>query len=101
MVKSAKPVHTLRQCLNVQCEVASSNRLHTLEYGKLPLQDSNDHNFKFPVELCTRLSGGSCMGSVVLCWSPLTSHVIGVYLSMVEVQDTSCHLVGSSCWGDV
>ena len=37
-----------------------------------------DHNFKFPVELCTSLPG-SCMGSVVLCWSPLTSHVLGAY----------------------
>ena len=41
------------------------------------------------------------VGSVVLCWSPFTSHVLGVYFSMVDVQDTSCHKMGSSCWGDV
>ena len=51
-------------------------------------------DFKCPVELCARL-----VGSVFLGCSPLTSHVLGVYLSMVEVQDTSCQLVGSSCWG--
>ena len=28
MVKSEKPVYKLRQCLNVQCEVASPNRSH-------------------------------------------------------------------------
>ena len=28
-------------------------------------------------------------------------HDVGVYFSMVEVQDTSCHLLGSWCWGDV
>ena len=38
------------------------------------------------------------VGSVVLCWSPLTSHVLVVYFSMVEVQNTSWELVGSSCW---
>ena len=38
------------------------------------------------------------VGSVVMCCSSLTSHVLGVYFSMVEVQETSCHILGSSCW---
>ena len=50
-----------------------------------------DHNFK----------SARLVGSVVLCCSLLTSHVLGVYFSMVLVQGTICHLVGSSCWGDV
>ena len=33
------------------------------------------------------------VGSVVLCWSPLTSHVLGVYFSMVEVRKTQAGLV--------
>ena len=41
------------------------------------------------------------VGSVVLFWSPLTSRVLGVHVSMAEVQDIICHLLGSSCWGDV
>ena len=40
MIKSEKPVHTLRQCLNVQCEVASSNRMHKHEFVVLARQDS-------------------------------------------------------------
>ena len=40
MVKSEKPVYKLRQCLNVQCEVASPNRSHKHEYVELTLHDS-------------------------------------------------------------
>ena len=40
MVKRETPVHTLRQCLNVQCEVASPNRSHKYEFVELALQDS-------------------------------------------------------------
>ena len=75
-----------------ECEVASPNRSHKHEYGELALQDSLLNYMHQSARL---------VGSVVLCWSPLTSHVLGVYFSMVDVQDTNCHLVGSSCWGDV
>ena len=40
MVKRETPVHTLRQCLNVQCEVASPNISHKHEFVELALQDS-------------------------------------------------------------
>ena len=40
MVKRETPVHTLRQCLNVQCEVASPNRSHKHEFVELELHDS-------------------------------------------------------------
>ena len=97
MVKSEKPMYTLRQCLNVQCEVASPNRSHKHKYVELALRDSCPQLYS-----CSTMNQSArLVGSVVLCWSPLTSRVLGVYFSIVEVQDTSCHIVGSSCWGDV
>ena len=40
LVKSEKPMHTLRQCLNVQYEVASPTRSQKQKYVELAMQDS-------------------------------------------------------------
>ena len=93
-----KPMYRLHQWLDIQREVGSPDWSHKHEYVELPLRDKEpelEHWLSFLLNCALVVQAhGLSVGISRL-------HMFLMSIFQCLVQHTRCHLVGSSCWGDM